>query len=116
MSNQNLPKRAWKAKTKNMPKGEFLAMFRKTEGTWRIQMVAVGPTPEARKVIFRVQLWDHADAVGGTRPKKDGPSGFTLTPVEVKKLIAALEAGLDNINTGEFDLLDDDNALPGRSR
>jgi len=107
-------KRAWYSKPKNPPKGEFLAMFRKGEGTWRIQLFATGPSPDARKVTFRFQLWSHPEQ--GGRPKTDGPSGFSLTLAEVKKLIEALAAALEKIETGEFDLLDDNNALPGRSR
>lgn len=106
--------RAWKPKPKNPPKGEFIAMFRNGEGTWKIQMVAMGATPESRKPIFRFQLWAHPE--DGGMPIKEGPCGFTLSPAEIKKLIEALAAALEKIETGEFDLLDDNNALPGRSR
>jgi hypothetical protein len=119
MFNRSNPARAktkptWKSKPKNPPKGEFLALFRNGHGTWKIQMVAIGATPEARKPIFRFQLWAHPE--DGGMPIKEGPCGFTLTPAEIKKLIDALSTALEKIETGEFDLLDDNNALPGRSR
>jgi hypothetical protein len=104
-------KSAWKPTMVNKPKGMVLpTMFRNGLGTWKIQMVAVGPTPETRKPIFRFQLWAHPE--NGGMPIKEGPCGFTLNMPEVKKLINSLTEALRQAESGEFNLLDDNNALP----